>query len=323
VQMVEVLIVGKVLVTGAAGFIGSAICERLLSKGYQVLGIDSFDNYYLPSIKEQNLRLCRQNFRFQLIAADLVDLDFSKILAGVDYVFHLAARPGVRAPVAAAPLYWRNNIQGTLAVLEAVKGQPVKKFVFASTSSVYGEAVRLPVQEGDATRPVSLYGISKLAAEKLCLLYAKNFQIPLVILRYFSVYGPRQRPDMAFDRFIRAILKGKKLIVYGDGRQTRDFTYISDVVDGSIRAMLSEVHGEIFNIGGGTQISVQEAISLLEELTGKRADLTFVSALKCEPKSTMADISKARRLLGYRPVVPVKKGLVRQLNYIKNYNLVR
>jgi len=173
------------------------------------------------------------------------------------------------------------------------------------------------MRERDEPKPVSLYGISKLAAEKLCQLYYDSYGVPVVILRYFNVYGPRQRPDMAFHKFIKAILKGKEMTVYGDGKQTRDFTYVTDVVDGSIMAMTSDICGEIFNIEGSTCISVREVINMLEKLSGKKAKINFVPPLKCEPRNTMADISKAERLLGYRPKVSIREGLAQQLDYIK------
>lgn len=304
--------------TGAAGFIGSTLCERLLTGGFQVIGLDSLDSYYSPHRKAQNLERCLQHPAFHFVKTDLLQADFTGLLSGVSYVFHLAARPGVRTEVGNASVYWQQNIQGTLSLLEAVKEYPLKKFILASTSSVYGQASRFPLNEAAEACPDSYYGISKLAAEKLCFLYNTHYQVPMVILRYFSVYGPRQRPDMAFDRFIRALLTDESLTVYGDGEQTRDFTFITDIVEGSLRAMIgSTAGGEIINLGGGHRISLKETIALMESLTSRKAKVSFAQSINCEARHTMADISKARRLLDYAPQTAIAEGIARQIEYIR------
>src|SRR5713226_1455998 len=288
------------LVTGVAGFVGSQLAERLIRDGHVVIGIDCFTDYYPREMKERNLSTLRKQEPFCFVEADLLDLDLEALLRGalpvdrgsrmrnhsqwaklpgpVDYVFHLAAQAGVRESWGRNfDTYVRNNVLTTQRLLDAAKGLPLKKLVYASSSSIYGDAEAFPTPEAVAPRPHSPYGVTKLAAEHLCMLYCRNYRVPAVGLRYFTVYGPRQRPDMGFNRFIRAILEGQEISVYGDGEQTRDFTYASDAVDGTVRAAFAEVAGEAFNIGGGSRVSVNQVIQLLETITGKQARLRYAA----------------------------------------------
>jgi UDP-glucose 4-epimerase len=307
------------LVTGCAGFIGSHLSERLCEEGALVIGIDRFSDYYSRNLKERNLENLRQIENFKLIEADLLDLDLEKIVSDVDYIFHEAAQAGVRASWGAQfEVYVRDNILATQKLLEVCKSASrLKKFVFASSSSVYGDTPELPMHENSILKPVSPYGSSKLAAENLCYLYWKNFGVPTVSLRYFTVYGPRQRPDMAFHRFIKAMLTGDKIEVYGDGKQTRDFTYVSDAVDATMNAV-NAPSGEVFNIGGGSRVALIEIIRLLEEIIGKKANVVFSSEQKGDVKHTFAQTEKAKRFLGFKPSFSLKGGLVEEVNWLKN-----
>jgi UDP-glucose 4-epimerase len=309
----------KILVTGCAGFIGSHLSERLCEEGALVIGIDRFSDYYSRNLKERNLENLQQIENFKLIEADLLDLDLGKIVSDVDYIFHEAAQAGVRASWGAQfEIYVRDNILATQKLLEGCKSSfRLKKFVFASSSSVYGDTQDLPMHEDSILKPVSPYGTTKLAAEKLCYLYFKNFGIPTVSLRYFTVYGPRQRPDMAFHRFIRAMLTGDKIEIYGDGTQTRDFTYISDAVNATISAV-NAPSGEVFNIGGGSRATLIEIIRLLEEIVGKKANVVFSSEQKGDVKHTFAQTEKAKRLLGFKPSFSLKDGLEEEVKWLKN-----
>jgi UDP-glucose 4-epimerase len=309
----------KILVTGCAGFIGSHLSERLCEEGALVIGVDRFSDYYSRNFKEKNLENLQQIENFKLIEADLLDLDLEKIVSDVDYIFHEAAQAGVRASWGAQfEVYLRDNILATQKLLEACKSTSrLKKFVFASSSSVYGDTPELPMHEDSILKPVSPYGSSKLAAENLCYLYWKNFGVPTVSLRYFTVYGPRQRPDMAFHRFIKAMLIGDKIEIYGDGKQTRDFTYVSDAVNATISAV-NAPPGEVFNIGGGSRVALIEIIRLLEEIIGKKPNVVFSSEQKGDVKHTFAQTEKAKRLLGFKPSFSLKDGLEEEVKWLKN-----
>ena len=308
----------KVLVTGCAGFIGSHLVERLLEEGYHIVGIDCFTDYYSEDMKRKNMEGFKNNENFEFIEKDILDVNLMPVLEGVDYVFHLAAQPGVRASWGKNfEVYTRNNILATQRLLEACKDLEIKRFVFASSSSVYGDSKELPLKESLYPKPVSPYGVTKLAAENLCVLYYKNYGIPVVSLRYFTVYGPRQRPDMAFHKFIKAVLEEKAITIYGDGNQTRDFTYVSDAVNATVLGMKGEP-GEIYNIGGGSRISVNKAIEVIEELTGKKAKIKYEPFQKGDMRDTYADISKAENELGYKPEIDINTGLKKQTEYVRN-----
>jgi len=303
----------RALVTGCAGFIGSTLTDRLLTDGYEVIGIDRFSDYYSRDLKERNLSLAMKHPMFTLLEEDIVDMD---AFSDVDYVFHLAAQAGVRASWGKSfDVYTRDNIQATQRLLEFYKDLKIRKFVYSSSSSVYGD-VELPMREDRMLQPVSPYGVSKLSAEHLCYLYWKNYGVPTVSLRYFTVYGPRQRPDMGINKFVSAVLCGQAITIYGDGRQTRDFTYIDDVVEANVCAATSSVCGEAFNIGGGNRISVNDLIGAIEEATGKSAIRVYAEEQKGDVQDTWADAQKAREMLGWKAKTGIAVGLDRYVEWI-------
>jgi len=307
----------RCLVTGCAGFIGSHLAEKLVQSGFEVIGIDSFTDYYDQIIKESNMQGLLSSEGFTLIRQDLLSIDLGKLLEGVDYIFHHAAQPGVIASWGRRfDTYVNNNILATQRILESAKEISLKLFIFASSSSVYGDC-KLPMREDRLLSPISPYGVSKLACENLCYSYWKNFGVPIVSLRYFTVYGPRQRPDMAFHKFIRAILKGEEITIYGDGNQTRDFTYIDDAVNANFLVIEKACTGETFNIGGGSYISVNGAIKLLEEIVEKRARIRYIERKKGEMQATWANIEKAKKMLRYSPRFDLKEGLRKEIEWIK------
>lgn len=307
----------RCLVTGCAGFIGSHLAEKLIQSGFEVIGIDSFTDYYDQRIKEANVQGLLNSGRFALIREDLLSTDLDRLLEGVDYIFHHAAQPGVTASWGGRfETYLNNNILATQRLLESAKKIPLKSFIFASSSSVYGDC-ELPMREDRLLSPISPYGVSKLACENLCYSYWKNFGVPAVSLRYFTVYGPRQRPDMAFHKFIRAILKGEQITIYGDGNQTRDFTYIEDAVNSNILVIEKNCSGEAFNIGGGTHIKVNEVVVLLERLIKKKALVRHINPQKGDIRDTLADIGKARARLDYDPGFDLVEGLKREIEWLK------
>ena len=296
----------KALVTGCAGFIGSHLTERLLRKGYKVIGIDCFTDYYAREIKERNIENALNEKNFKLIGEDILEMNE---YPEVDYVFHEAAQAGVRASWGKSfEIYTRNNIEATQKLLEFYKDREIKKFVYASSSSVYGDA-ELPMREDSLLKPVSPYGVTKLAGENLCYLYWRNYNVPTVSLRYFTVYGPRQRPDMAIHKFVKAILNGEEITVFGDGTQTRDFTFIDDVVEANILAGNSEIEGGVFNVGGGSRISVNKLIKLLEEIIGKEARIKYIEKQKGDVWDTLADTTKISNELNWEPEVKIEEGL--------------
>ena len=296
----------KALVTGCAGFIGSHLTERLLREGYKVIGIDCFTDYYAREIKERNIENALNEKNFKLIREDILEMNE---YPEVDYVFHEAAQAGVRASWGKSfEIYTRNNIEATQKLLEFYKDREIKKFVYASSSSVYGDA-ELPMREDSLLKPVSPYGVTKLAGENLCYLYWRNYNVPTVSLRYFTVYGPRQRPDMAIHKFVKAILNGEEITVFGDGTQTRDFTFIDDVVEANILAGNSEIEGGVFNVGGGSRISVNKLIKLLEEIIGKEARIKYIEKQKGDVWDTLADTTKISNELNWEPEVKIEEGL--------------
>ncbi len=305
------------LVTGVAGFVGSNLAERLIKEGHEVLGIDCFTDYYARSIKEENLKGLLQKSGFTFLEDNLLEANLSELLVGVDYIFHQAAQAGVRSSWGTEfEIYTSNNILVVQKLLEACKGLGIKRFVYASSSSVYGDSEEFPLREKSLLKPVSPYGVTKLAGEHLCYSYWKNYQIPVISLRYFTVYGPRQRPDMAFHRFMRAILNGGEIEVYGNGEQTRDFTFISDAVFGNILAMKSCARGEIFNIGGGSRVSVNEVLDMIQRIAGKTAKIVHRDAQKGDVRHTLADTSEAKKHLGYIPEVDLKTGLKEEWKWL-------
>jgi len=297
----------KALVTGCAGFIGSHLTERLLRDGFDVIGIDCFTDYYPREYKDKNIKNALEDERFTLIEQDIRSMD---AFPDVNYVFHQAAQAGVRKSWGKDfEIYARDNILATQRLLEYYKDCGIKKFVYASSSSVYGDC-ELPMKETRMLKPVSPYGVTKLAAENLCYLYYENYGVPTASLRYFTVYGPRQRPDMAIHLFVRAILNREEITVYGDGNQTRDFTFVDDVVEANLLAAMSSSQGEVFNVGGGTRISVNELIKIMENVTGRRAVVKYIEKQKGDVKDTLADADKIGKL-GWKPKVGIDEGIRR------------
>jgi nucleoside-diphosphate-sugar epimerase len=309
----------KVVVTGAAGFIGSHLTEKLLAGGDDVVGIDCLTDYYDRARKERNLEPSRAHARFSFEELDLVDDNLSAALDGASVVYHLAGQPGVRPSWGSQfDQYVRDNIIATQRLLECLKGSPIKRLVFAGSSSVYGDAEMFPTKESALPRPVSPYGVTKLAAEHLTHLYTRNFDIPVVAVRYFTVYGPRQRPDMAFARFMQALSDGQEIEVYGDGEQTREFTYVSDAVEGTIKAAGADVIGQVFNLGGGSRVTVNQVLATLEEISGMKVRRQNLPAAPGDPRHTGASINLARERLGWEPRVSLRDGLDKQWRWFQD-----
>ena len=306
------------IVTGTAGFIGSHVSERLLKDGHTVIGIDCFTDYYSRDLKQKNLSLLQGKERFTFLEHDIAVAPLEKLVSSADYIFHLCGQAGVRASWGADfEIYTHHNILATQRLLEACKGKKsLKGFIYASSSSIYGDAEAFPTREEATPKPVSPYGVSKLAAEHLSYLYGKNYGVPTISFRYFTVFGPRQRPDMAFNKFIKAGLSRGRITVYGDGEQTRDFTFISDIVDAHVLAMGSSRFGEVYNIGGGARTSVNRVLDILQGL-GCQFEISCEETQKGDVLHTYADIAKARQFLGYSPKVSLEEGLKRQFEWQK------
>lgn len=302
-----------ILVTGCAGFIGSNLVDRLLKDGNDVIGIDCFTDYYSEDQKVANLSSALNHERFTLIRRDILDIDEFPL---VDYVFHMAAQPGVRASWGTTfKVYTLNNVEATQRLLEFYRSTALSSFVYASSSSVYGDAP-LPMNEEARALPVSPYGVTKLAAEHLCHLYWQNYGVPTVSLRFFTVYGPRQRPDMAIHKFVDAMLHDREILIYGDGEQLRDFTFVADVVDALVLAAQSGFNGEVFNIGGGHAISVNSLIRCTEKLTEREAHVQYEKPQKGDAKGTMADTMKAKKLLSWQPRTDLQRGLKTYIRWV-------
>jgi UDP-glucose 4-epimerase len=307
----------KALVTGTAGFIGSTLSERLVAGGADVVGIDCFTDYYPREIKERNLTALRRHSGFRMVESAVADVDLNRLLADRTHVFHLAAQAGVRKSWGRDfATYTVNNIEATQLLLEALVGHPIERVVYASSSSVYGDQAPIPMREDALPQPVSPYGVTKLSAEQLCHLYFANHGVPTVSLRYFTVYGPRQRPDMGFHRFLRAAILDQPITVYGDGEQTRDFTFVEDAVAATIAAATRGVPGRVYNIGGGSRVSVNEVLEMVARVSGKRLQLTADPIQKGDMRHTYADTSLARADLGYQPTVGLEQGLAAEFTWL-------
>jgi nucleoside-diphosphate-sugar epimerase len=309
----------RALVTGCAGFIGSQLAEALLEDGAEVIGVDCFNDNYPRRQKLANLSRSTHWDTFDFAPIDLARGGLEELVADCDVVFHLAAEPGVRASWGTRfESYLRNNVQSTQLLLEAAKTQGVERFVYASSSSIYGQAERLPTPEDLIPRPFSPYGMTKLSAENLCQLYWGNYGVPTVSLRFFSVYGPRQRPDMAFRIFSEAALRGDPIEIFGDGRQTRDFTYVADII-AAVRAAATApaAPGGIYNVGGGDAVSLREAIDILEELAGKPVEVVNLPQEAGDVRDTGSDIRRARAELGYEPRTGLRAGLAAELEWVE------
>lgn len=303
-----------VLITGVAGFVGSALARRLLASGEEVVGVDVLTDYYDPSLKKDNLATIPAE-RFTFVHEDLNVADLDALLDGVTVVFHEAGQPGVRKSWGEDfGEYVEANVLATQRLLEAARRSPaLRRLVYASSSSVYGNALSYPTTEADVPRPHSPYGVTKLAAEHLCTLYADNFGVPTVSLRYFTVYGPGQRPDMAFNRFIRAVLAEQPIQVYGTGEQIRDFTFVDDVVTANVLAADRDVPpGSVFNVSGGTSISVNEVLEVLSRIAGRPLQVERTGAVAGDVRQTGGSADRIRDALGWRPTVDIEAGLREQ-----------
>jgi UDP-glucuronate 4-epimerase len=303
-----------VLVTGCAGFLGSHLCEALLESGHEVIGVDCFTNYYSRALKEANIAGIRRVPGFRLVEGDLAVTPLERLLEGVDVVYHLAAQPGVRGSFGEGlGAYVHHNVEATRRLLEAAAGRGLSAFVYASSSSVYGDQEIYPVREDAPLRPVSPYGSTKVITEQLANAFWRSQGVPVVGMRYFTVYGPRQRPDMAFCRFLSRALSGRPLRVFGDGRQVREFTYVADVIRATIAAADHGERGSVYNVGGGQPVELLDVIDLLEVLLGGPLELEYLDAGRGDPRRTDADITRAARDLDYRPETALAEGLICQI----------
>jgi len=303
----------RALVTGAAGFVGSTLARQLVHEGHEVIGVDALTDYYELSIKRVNLAsIPGRGFTF--VQADLNDADLDALLVGVDWVFHQAGQPGVRMSWGEDfAVYVRQNISATQRLLEAAtRSTSLQRLVYASSSSVYGNAESYPTAETARPQPVSPYGVTKLAAEHLCSLYAANFGVPTVALRYFTVYGPGQRTDMAFTRFVRATVLDEVITLYGTGEQIRDFTFVDDVVRANLAAATgSPAPGDVFNVAGGSNVSVNQTLHVLSRLSGRTLKINHQDTVAGDVFRTGGDTTKIESVLGWRPTVPLEQGLTR------------
>jgi nucleoside-diphosphate-sugar epimerase len=308
----------KALVTGAAGFIGSHLVESLLADGHEVVGMDAFVDYYPRAVKERNLESARRHKAFRFVEGLVQDLDLAPLLEGAAQVFHLGAQAGVRSSWGRDfQLYSDHNVLATQRLLEAALAAGRPRFVYASSSSVYGDAHALPLREDSVCQPVSPYGVTKLAGEHLAVLYNRNHGLPTNSLRFFTVYGPRQRPDMAFHRFLKAARDGTKIQVYGDGEQTRDFTFVADIVAATRTAAVSGRPGSVYNVGGGERLALNAVLRIIEDVTEQRLSVERQEAQKGDMRDTFADTEAARRDLAFHPTVPLAEGLRRQWEWIR------
>lgn len=307
------------LVTGVAGFIGSHLAEALMARGYRVLGVDAFVDFYPRVMKEANLTYLRQMPTFRFIEADLRRADLVTLFTGVDYIFHLAAQAGVRTSWGDGfTSYVEHNVLATQRLLEAAKKNEVQRVIYASSSSVYGNTPNPPAHEDSQLLPISPYGVTKLAAEHLCRLYTTEHSLPTVSLRYFSVYGPRQRPDMAFHKFIRALLRDEPIIVYGDGEQSRDFTYVDDIVAANLAAMDHGRPGACYNLGGAVHTTVNETLRLLSLIIGKQATIHYSPSQPGDAVHTLADTTAAHTELGFEPSFALADGLRKEVSWLSS-----
>lgn len=310
----------KVVVTGAAGFIGANICRKLLLREeFEVLGVDLFTDYYNPAMKRLNAKTL-EHPRFKLVEADLADLDLSDVFSEAVAVFHQAGQPGVRKSWGTDfASYIRQNVHVTQRLLEQAKQtETLRAFVYASSSSVYGDADAYPTTEGHLPNPMSPYGVSKLAAEHLVTLYAKNFGVPTTSLRYFTVYGPGQRPDMAFNRFIRAGLQADELTIYGDGEQIREFTHVDDIVRANLAVLQNRpAPGSVINLSGGSSINVNETLRILASILQSPLRISYGPKIPGDVLRTGGSTSRANELLGWSPIIGIEEGLRSQVSWMQ------
>lgn len=309
----------KILVTGGAGFIGSHLVDRLLSEGIEVICIDNFQDFYPRSVKEQNLASARQSNNFRLLEINILEIcKHADAIGKVDAIVHLAARAGVRPSIEQPALYFETNLQGTLQVLEFARLTGVQKIINASSSSVYGINPKTPWQEDDFDLlPISPYAASKIAAEKLCFTYSQLYNLDIVSLRFFTVFGPRQRPDLAIHKFTRAVLEGKIIDIYGDGSTSRDYTYVSDIISGIHSAIYYQKTGHaIFNLGNRKTIDLMTLIRTIEKACNREALINYKPIQAGDVEITNANIDKARKDLGYDPQTPLETGIQNFVHWI-------
>lgn len=307
----------RALITGCAGFLGSQLAEHLVEAGVEVVGVDSFTDFYPRPLKERNLTRLRESERFELVELDIAADPLDDVLDRVDSVYHLAAQAGVRGSFGDGfETYLHDNVRGTQGLLEAIVRHPVDSFVYASSSSVYGNAATYPTAETAERAPVSPYGMTKCATEDLVGVYRRLHGVPAVGLRYFTVYGPRQRPDMAFSRFVTAGLAHQPITILGDGLQVRDFTYVGDIVDATVAAARQGRRGAVYNVGGGTPVTLLAAVHVLEELIGDPIEIVHRDSARGDARQTSADTSLAREELGFSPAVSLEEGLGRQVEWM-------
>lgn len=313
----------KAIVTGVAGFVGHNIARRLISEGHDVVGVDALTDYYDRNLKRANLaRVAESGGRFEFIEGDVLNIDLQTLFRDVDWVFHQAGQPGVRSSWGSEfQTYTHHNVDGTQALLEAAsRSNTLSRFVYASSSSVYGDAEQYPTRETDLPRPNSPYGVTKLAAEHLCGLYARNYGTPTISLRYFTVYGPRQRPDMAFTRFTLAAATGGEIVLYGDGEQERDFTFIDDVVDANLKAAVASTSpGTVVNVAGGDSATVNEVLSTISEISGRQLKVRRESSVAGDVRKTGGDTTRVRELLGWVPSTGLRHGLTQQYEWAASH----
>lgn len=309
----------RAVVTGAAGFIGSHLSGALLDRGFEVVGVDCFTDYYPRPLKEANVDVNRTRKGFTFVEARLQEADLNALLDGATHVFHLAAQAGVRKSWGADfRIYTSNNVDASQQLLEACVNRPLHRFVYASSSSLYGDNVSIPMREDALPQPVSPYGVTKLAAEQLGYLYHVNHGVPTTALRYFTVYGPRQRPDMAFNRFIRASLDRQAITLYGDGEQTRDFTFVADAVAATMAAGDRGVPGRAYNVGGGSRVSMNQVIDIVGRVAGRRLEVRHEPAQKGDMRDTYADTTLARADLGFAPSVTLEQGIEAEYRWLSS-----
>ena len=314
----------KALVTGVAGFIGSHMAGTLLDRGAQVTGLDCFTDYYARSIKEANLAHNRGRQGFRFVEGRIQDVDLRAILDGVTHVFHLAAQAGVRKSWGRDfRVYTDNNVDASQQLLEACVGLPLHRFVYASSSSIYGDNAAIPMRETAVPQPVSPYGVTKLAAEQLCYLYKVNHGVPTTSLRYFTVYGPRQRPDMGFHRFISAAISGDPVTLYGDGEQTRDFTFVTDAVAATAAAGDQGVPGRAYNVGGGSRVSINQVLDIIGRVAGRPLNVRREPAQKGDMRDTFADTALAGADLGFAPTVSLEEGIEAEYRWLSTTPALR
>ncbi|WP_427339119.1 SDR family NAD(P)-dependent oxidoreductase [Caloranaerobacter sp. DY30410] len=314
-----------ILVTGAAGFIGSNLCELLLEKGFKVIGIDNFHNNYERWIKEYHLKYCLGNPNFIFLEYDILEPNIIKLIEGlkIDCIIHLADIPGVTAcSEINFDEYIKYNIVATQRMLDAIKNKGVKKLIYASSSTVYGDNDSLPMSELHNPKPISLYGVTKLAGETLCHYYGKVYDIDISILRFFTVYGPRQRPDMAFHNFIKKIIKEEEICIYGNGEQRRDFIYVEDICEIILNLLDLDLKNEVINVGGGITLSVNESIKIIEKLLNKKAIVKYIEPIIEEQIITYASVEKLQDIITLDKRTDIYEGLKKEISYIKSlYNL--